>query len=332
MDSYRNEDNKFYRGLNVTTLIKLFDGKERSLLIHSYLKNNIVKEDLYSRSYEYKSVVEKRRLQNKMGVFYDYFIRLYLSMLNNIRFKDDRCVYIRSKLENIDKDKAENNNEKRENSDNNEGKDIDNENRNNDDEDDEEEYTEKEKRQIKRYIECYNEITSQELLDKSFFLSKKGVSLIWNMAQLHLVFFGHGSFELKENRIFVYVDIKNLEELTNILDKNFEHKTKLLLNPAVGGFYFAGDADLIIDDTLIDIKCTKKTLVNKKLFLQHLIYAFGYYKNCKETINKLVIFNPLLGTKHSLDISVSFDQMELDFFEKYFDLENAIEKTNWRVA
>lgn len=72
-------------------------------------------------------------------------------------------------------------------------------------------------------------------------------------------------------------DIKDLKSLISLVDhKNFQAKEKCYLNPTFGagsGLVGGADADLIIDNTLIDIKVTK----NLKLDRNHINQVLGYY-------------------------------------------------------
>lgn len=72
-------------------------------------------------------------------------------------------------------------------------------------------------------------------------------------------------------------DIKDLKSLISLVDhKNFQAKDKCYLNPTFGvGSFLVGnaDADLIIDNTLIDIKVTK----NLKLDRNFINQVLGYY-------------------------------------------------------
>ncbi|WP_293354046.1 MULTISPECIES: hypothetical protein [unclassified Microcoleus] len=72
-------------------------------------------------------------------------------------------------------------------------------------------------------------------------------------------------------------DIKDLKSLISLVDhKNFQAKDKCYLNPTFGaGSSLVGnaDADLIIDNTLIDIKVTK----NLKLDRNYINQVLGYY-------------------------------------------------------
>ncbi|MBI2417547.1 MAG: hypothetical protein HYV28_06525 [Ignavibacteriales bacterium] len=73
-------------------------------------------------------------------------------------------------------------------------------------------------------------------------------------------------------------DINHLKEMCEQFDENlFKAKRSCHLNPKFGvGSYLCGgaDADIIIDDTLIDIKTTKKYGFEKAWFTQLLGYTF----------------------------------------------------------
>lgn len=72
-------------------------------------------------------------------------------------------------------------------------------------------------------------------------------------------------------------DIKDIKSIISLVDnKNFQAKEKCYLNPTFGaGSSLVGgaDADLIIDNTLIDIKVTQ----NLKLDRNHINQVLGYY-------------------------------------------------------
>lgn len=72
-------------------------------------------------------------------------------------------------------------------------------------------------------------------------------------------------------------DIKDIKSLISLVDnKNFQAKEKCYLNPTFGAgstLVRGADADLIIDNTLIDIKVTK----NLKLDRNHINQVLGYY-------------------------------------------------------
>lgn len=85
-------------------------------------------------------------------------------------------------------------------------------------------------------------------------------------------------------------DVMDLENLISIIPKEqFKAKELVALNPTFGkGSELVGgaDADLIIDDKLIEIKTTKKLELNRK-HLNQLIGYFVLYKINNERIDKL---------------------------------------------
>jgi len=94
--------------------------------------------------------------------------------------------------------------------------------------------------------------------------------------------------------------IMPLEKICKLLVSN---STNILLNPVLGNMLdivntnIPSDADLIIDDTLIDIKCTTQ---DKKIY--EFLQLFGYSAMCllnpnyKIKINKIKILNIVNGT------------------------------------
>jgi hypothetical protein len=113
---------------------------------------------------------------------------------------------------------------------------------------------------------------------------------------------------LKDNIFDLYTPLM-------ILCKNIiKNKENIQLNPAFGGklkspvdnYKIPSDADLIINDCLIDIKCTKNKSNSKCCeILQLLGYSalssFQKYNNKK--INKIIILNILEGSIYKIDIS-----------------------------
>lgn len=111
-------------------------------------------------------------------------------------------------------------------------------------------------------------------------------------------------YDLLQQTDRVYTDL--LEPLEKLCDELIQNKTTIELNPVLGCVIhdkpFPADADLILDDTLIDIKCTKS---NNELYeiLQLLGYAALFqYKNEEKTVHTLKIVNILQGIEISYDI------------------------------
>lgn len=99
--------------------------------------------------------------------------------------------------------------------------------------------------------------------------------------------------------IFEKADVKDLKNLISIIKlEKFIVKKNLYINPSFGnGSILVGgaDADLIIDDTLIDIKVTKELKLEKKYFDQ----IIGYY--CLSLIGG-INENPNLNVINNLGI------------------------------
>jgi len=100
-----------------------------------------------------------------------------------------------------------------------------------------------------------------------------------------------------------------------ILCKNMiKNKETIKLNPVFGGklkspvdnYNIPSDADLIINDCLIDIKCTKNKSNSKCCeILQLLGYSAlsSFHTNNNKKINKIMILNILEGSIYKIDIS-----------------------------
>lgn len=67
---------------------------------------------------------------------------------------------------------------------------------------------------------------------------------------------------------------------------------------------------------MIDFKISKYCGTNKIDFIQLLLYAYLANKNLGKKINKLSIYNPLLGYEYSINID------NTDIIEKSLDLKN----------
>jgi hypothetical protein len=96
------------------------------------------------------------------------------------------------------------------------------------------------------------------------------------------------------NNIIKYIDIKLLNNKI------------ILCNPILDSkeFNIGGDADLIFDNELIDIKTSKYNEIGNNIidFIQLFLYASLYYKKHNKYINKLTIFNPLYLIEYVVDI------------------------------
>jgi hypothetical protein len=133
-------------------------------------------------------------------------------------------------------------------------------------------------------------------------------------------------------------DIQDVKKIMAIIrPDNFTAKKKCFLNPTFGrGSEFVGgaDADLIIDDTIIDIKAVKHLKIERK-YLNQLI---GYYilsliggingKGKKKTIKNIGIYFARHGILWSIPLSTFGDisflekfRRRFEFYIKYSDIE-----------
>jgi hypothetical protein len=117
--------------------------------------------------------------------------------------------------------------------------------------------------------------------------------------------------------------------LKDLCKKLINNKTNILLNPSLGGpldelenISIPSDADLVLDDILIDIKCTTvdTTEVYYEIF-QLLGYAGLLWLNKKyqQKINSVIILNLLEGISKKYDISY----LDKGNFIKYIKLLNS---------
>jgi hypothetical protein len=101
-----------------------------------------------------------------------------------------------------------------------------------------------------------------------------------------------------------------INPLTELYKQYIIEGQDILLNPGIGGELddiqgrIPSDADMVINDTLFDIKCVKKSKPIIEIF-QLLGYASLLFlnKNYRRKINKIAILNLLQGTYDTYDIS-----------------------------
>ena len=133
---------------------------------------------------------------------------------------------------------------------------------------------------------------------------------IYRVSSLHTLFFG----EKVEDFNPLMINLDNIKMALNYISslKNIQNA---ILNPICGGIYFNADADLVINDTIIDFKVSKNAGVGMDNFLQLIFYAAGFYINERKEMKKFVIYNPLLGLEYTLELN-NLDLKELvRFFE-----------------
>ena len=126
-----------------------------------------------------------------------------------------------------------------------------------------------------------------------------------------------------DRRKCLYIDISkenilSLEEfysdISNFIEKFVSNKF-VFCNPDLNNGIIYGDADLIIDDEILDIKTSSNKDMNIEHTLQLLLYtSLARSKGMK--INKVSIYNPLLGKYYYSDVS-KWDKEEelLEYFQ-----------------
>jgi len=113
-----------------------------------------------------------------------------------------------------------------------------------------------------------------------------------------------------DRRKCLYIDIKKEDiisldgfynDIYNFIKSVIENKI-IFCNPDLDDGYIFGDADLIIENEILDIKTSSNKDMNIEYSLQLLIYtALARFKGMK--INKISIFNPLLGIYYYCDVT-----------------------------
>jgi hypothetical protein len=275
------ERKKLSVGLNVTTLITLFNDNQWKELFE-YFGKQIFSEKIVHESSFYPEYIVENRLYDVNGVFYDYLIRKHKYNIKKEDGYDHRS-------ENMKKWKYMSE------------KDHDN--------------------QINNQLElCLKDYETHYKNKNNHVLEI--LPNIYNTSSLHMFFFYKILHEFNENML----NLKNINDTINYITsiKNIE---KSILNPICGCKYFNGDADLIIDDSIIyDIKVSKYEKNDIKTFSQLILYSIGFYVNEKwsplgfeqsekKTIKNFKIYNPLLGKEYHLYLpNLNFDKI-VDFLE-----------------
>jgi hypothetical protein len=132
----------------------------------------------------------------------------------------------------------------------------------------------------------------------------------------HSEFFGQKINEIDVKKFYELLMDKEktnilLNELTEMCKTMIQNKSEILLNPALGGkledelHSIPADADLVIDDKLIDIKCSVEIEKNERRnILQLLGYASLILLNngYKKKINWISIINPIIGVEIIYDV------------------------------
>lgn len=125
---------------------------------------------------------------------------------------------------------------------------------------------------------------------------------IFNTSMFHCHWFGDPMIPFNPELVNMN-NVKNVIKYIGTLDKN-----NISLNPDLDCEYFNGDADLILDDVLLEIKVSMNPLKIKHIkcrrhLYQLILYALGVFVNEGKEIRKFKIYNPLLGIMYFFEIA-----------------------------
>lgn len=176
----------------------------------------------------------------------------------------------------------------------------------------------------RNYLESKSEAVSNELIQSTLHLAYiDGIYRSSSKRNHFLDGINAEQWIIRDN------DIKELKNLIKMINpKYFKAKTVCLLNPhfeeasmMIGG----ADADLVIDDILIDIKTTKKLSIEREIFNQ----IMGYYilseigtiegLNHKHEIKRLGIYFSRFGLLHTIDLKDVINKKTFPKFSSWFE-------------
>lgn len=163
-----------------------------------------------------------------------------------------------------------------------------------------------------QFINILNE--AKELYNSYLQSGKMTESLVKSalkLAQLDTIFRTGGRY-IDENLGTTHdADVKDLWSMVNLVKPNwFASKDICVLNPLFKASHLVGgaDADLLIDDTLIEIKTVQKLELSREYFLQlvgyYVLYRIGGIKSVDvPRISKLGVYYSRYGELHTFPVS-----------------------------
>jgi hypothetical protein len=142
---------------------------------------------------------------------------------------------------------------------------------------------------------------------------------VLNTSIAHSLFF-------REIKALKYVDYDNeimtktsYKNIITYVNEKVNNKKNILLNPGLGNdkLQISADADLIIDNELIDIKVSNSVGLNINDFIQLLVYATLYHMKTNIVCNKISIYNPILGVENYIIIDLNMIKKMLVILKNY---------------
>lgn len=164
---------------------------------------------------------------------------------------------------------------------------------------------------INKLIKKDNKIISliiNDIQEYSYYKMQNNMNVllidILNVSICHSLFFSrHNDINFLNYKKEI-ISNESHQIIKNYIKSKINNKKNILLNPVLGGYYnISADADIIIDNEIIDIKCSKYIGVNITDFIQLIIYATLYYLKTNNICEKLIIYNPILGKEFYIIIN-----------------------------
>lgn len=140
---------------------------------------------------------------------------------------------------------------------------------------------------------------------------------ILNICVSHSLAFGHIDDIKYVNFSNEIISQESHDNIIHYVKEKIRNKTNILLNPTLGQAKISADADLIIDNEIIDIKTSKYIDGDKNDFIQLIIYAALYYLKTSIICDKLSIYNPILGKEYSIKIDINLINNFLNIIKNY---------------
>jgi hypothetical protein len=160
-------------------------------------------------------------------------------------------------------------------------------------------------------LNCCMHRAIREIVKKSYNNMKNFIASdndVLNVSLCHFLFFAerdaYNYFNFFINKNDSSYNNCNLENY--IQEKINEKKDKVICNPALGNkeLKIGGDADLIIDEELLDFKCSKNYIgENINDFIQLFLYICLYFMQTGIKIKKISILNPILNYEKFINLN-----------------------------
>lgn len=178
------------------------------------------------------------------------------------------------------------------------------------------------KRMLDEAQACYDEFLSSDMERPTRRLAEVSVRLAYleNIYRVRIV--DSGAFMPVPSAI-----LDDLEAMLKLVrPEDFRTTQRCVLNPTFGsasGLVGGADADLIIDDTLVDIKTGKHLVLDREIFNQlvgyYVLSCIGGVDNCPTgAIKQLAVYYARYGVLHRINVSDFVVEKRMPAFIKWF--------------